>query len=62
MEAEYIATSGVMKSLFLLQCVHKEICTGFGLPFDQQSNILMTFEDNQAALLLATTDLPCVTP
>ena len=62
METEYIATSGAMKSLLFLQRVHKEICTGFGLPFDSKSNVSTIFEDNQAALLLATTDPPCLTP
>jgi hypothetical protein len=61
MEAEYIAASTVMKLLLFLHHIHEEICTTFGLPFDAKSNRLMICEDNQAALLLATTDPPHLT-
>ena len=62
MDSEYIAASAAMKSLLFLRRVHEEICTKFGLPFDSKSNISTIFEDNQAALILATTDPPCLTP
>ena len=62
MESEYIAASTAMKSLLFLRRVHEEICTKFDLPFDPKSNISTIFEDNQAALILATTDPPRLTP
>jgi hypothetical protein len=62
MEAEYIAASAAMKSLLFLRRVHEEICTKFDLPYDSKSNISTIFEDNQAALILATTDPPRLTP
>ena len=51
-----------MKALVYLRRTHIEICTKFGLPFDPVSNVSTIFEDNRAALLLATTDPPRLTP
>ena len=51
-----------MKSLLPLRRTHIKICTTLNLPYDQISNVSTIFEDNRAALLLATTDPPRLTP
>ena len=62
-EAECIAPSTAMRKLIQLQTVLFEIKDTFGLKI---SNNLSTtsagFEDNWACGILATTDLPCMTP
>ena len=62
MAAEYIATSAAMKALIFLCQLHQDISSTLQLPFDPESNISTIFEDNQAALLLATADPPHLTP
>ena len=62
MEAEYIAASTAMKALVYLRRTHHEICTAINLPYNAESNVSTIFEDNRAALLLATTDPPRLTP
>ena len=65
MESEYIACSVLMKSLIFLRNIHHELCaksTTLGLPHPERSNISTVFQDNQAALILATTDPPRMTP
>ena len=62
-ESEYIALSIGMRSLVHLQSLLSEICSNFNLTYgDQISTIITIFEDNQAAVILATTDLPRLTP
>ena len=62
MEAEYIAASTAMKALVYLRRTHHEICKAIDLPYNEESNVSTIFEDNRAALLLATTDPPRLTP
>lgn len=62
MAAEYIAASAAMKSLLYLRRVHQEISSTLSIPFDKESNISVIFEDNDAALKLATADPPRLTP
>ena len=58
MVAEYIAASAAMKSLVYLRRVHQEISKTFEIPYDETSDISVIFEDNEAALKLATADPP----
>ena len=62
MAAEYIAASHAMKHLIFLRRLHQEISQTLQIPFDPVSNVSTIFEDNQAALLLATADPPRLTP
>lgn len=63
MEAEYVALSTAMRSLLPMRRKLEEICSLFELPVDGLSTITSSvWEDNQAALLLATTDPPRLTP
>ena len=62
MAAEYIAASAAMKALIFLRHLHQDISSTLQLPFNPESNISTIFEDNQAALLLATADPPHLTP
>jgi hypothetical protein len=65
MEAEYIACSVAMKMLLFLRNIHSEIsqhCTSLGITRNSKSTISTVFQDNQAALILATTDPPRMTP
>ena len=60
--AEYIAASAAMKSLVYLRRVHQEISKTLSIPYDENSDISVIFEDNEAALKLATADPPRLTP
>ena len=63
MEAEYVALSTAMRALLPMRRKLEEICTHFELPMEGLSTITSSvFEDNQAALQLATTDPPRLTP
>ena len=62
MAAEYIAASAAMKSLVYLRRVHQEISKTLSIPYDENSDISVIFEDNEAALKLATADPPRLTP
>ena len=63
MEAEYIALSQALRVLIPLRIVLDEVTTALNLKQDPHSSIKSTiFEDNQACLLLATSDPPKMTP
>jgi hypothetical protein len=62
LEAEYVACSTAMKALVFLREIHIEVCEALQLDYDPVSNISTIFMDNQAALILATTDPPRCTP
>lgn len=63
MESEYISLSMAMRSLVYLRGLMFEVDSVFGLGIGQDiSTISSIFEDNQPALILATTDPPRMTP
>jgi len=62
MSAEYIALSAAMRSLLHLRNVHHEVVKELGLPWTKESSISSVYEDNQACIILATTDPPRHTP
>jgi len=62
MSAEYIAMSSAMRSLIHLRNVHQEVVKELNLPWTKESLISTVFEDNQACLVLATTNPPRHTP
>ena len=63
MESEYISLSMAMRSLIYLRGLMFEVDNIFGLGVgDSISTISTVFEDNSAALALATTDPPRMTP
>ena len=62
MEAEYVALSIAMRSLVPLRLKLQEVSTCLALPMDPKSTVSTVWEDNQAALLLATTNPPRLTP
>jgi hypothetical protein len=57
-EAEYIAMSSGMRSLLPLRWILEEVTTILDLPREKRSVISTVWEDNAAALLLATTNPP----
>jgi len=62
MSAEYIALSTAMWSLIHLRNVHHEVVKALQLPWTIESSISTVYEDNQACLILATTEPPRHTP
>ena len=58
MSAEYIALSTVMHSLIHLRNVHHEVVKVLKLPWSKESSISTVYEDNQACVILATTEPP----
>ena len=62
MESEYIALSTAMRALLPARQLHLNLLYTFGLPSSNDSLVSTVFEDNQAALQLATTDPPRLTP
>ena len=63
MEAEYISLSKALRVLLPLRIVLDEVSTSLHLKHDPHSFIKSTiYEDNQACLLLATSDPPKMTP
>lgn len=63
MEAEYIALSQSLRVLIPLRIILDEVTKALNLRQDPHSSIRSTiFEDNQACLLLATSDPPKMTP
>ena len=61
MESEYVALSMAMRSLLPMRRKLGKMSRALDLPFDEQSTMSTVWEDNQAALLLATTDPPRMT-
>ena len=61
-EAEYIALSSGMRSLLPLRSILTEVTSILGLPKKKRSVISTVWEDNAAALSLATTDPPKISP
>ena len=61
MESEYVALSMAMRSLLPMRRKLGEMCAALNLPVDEQSTMSTVWEDNQAALLLATTSPPRMT-
>jgi hypothetical protein len=57
-EAEYIALSSGMRALLPLRSILAEVTSILNLPKNRRSVISTVWEDNAAALLLATTDPP----
>ena len=63
MEAEYISLSQALRVLLPLRIVLEEVSNHLHLKSDPHSAIKSTiYEDNQACLLLATSDPPKLTP
>ena len=62
MEAEYIALSTAMRALLPMRRINETLLTTFNNTIDQKSNISIVFEDNQATILLASTNPPKLTP
>ena len=62
MAAEYIALSTAMRSLIHLRNVHHEVVKAFGLLWTLESALSTVYKDNQACLILATTEPPRHTP
>jgi len=62
MASEYIALSTAMRSLIHLWNVHQEVVESLKLPKSENSFISTIYEDNQACVILATTDPPRHTP
>jgi hypothetical protein len=62
MEAEYIALSTAMRSFIPLRRVLGDLTAALGVEVDSDSEVSTVFEDNQAALTLATQDPPRMTP
>jgi hypothetical protein len=60
-EAEFAALSSGMRALVPLRTIFFEIVACFGIPSEQVSTISHAFEDNQAALYVATADPPRLT-
>jgi hypothetical protein len=61
-EAEYIALSTAMRVLVPLRETLGELSNALRLPTTKESEISTVFEDNQAAIILASTDPPRMTP
>lgn len=62
MESEYVALSTAMRSLIPVKAVLKTITKALSIDIEATSNMSTVWEDNQAALILATTDPPRMTP
>jgi hypothetical protein len=62
MESEYIALSTSMRVLIPLRYVLEEVANTLDLDYDSSSTMSTVWEDNQAALILATTNPPRLTP
>lgn len=62
MEAEYVALSTAMRALIPVKSVMTTIAKALDLHTVDSSNISTVWEDNEAALTLATTDPPRMTP
>ncbi len=62
MAAEYVTLSAAMRSLLHLRNVHHEVVKELNLPWTKESSISSIYEDNQACIILATTDPPRHTP
>jgi len=58
MAAEYVTLSAAMRSLPHLQNVHHEVIKELNLLWMKESSISSIYKDNQACIILATTDLP----
>jgi len=58
MSAEYIALSTAMPSLIHLRNIHHKVVKVLKLPWSKESSILTIYEDNQACVILATTEPP----
>lgn len=57
MEAEYLALNTVMRALIPLIHVPTELAHAFDLHIHDESSICTVFQNNQAALTLATQNL-----
>jgi hypothetical protein len=62
MESEYIALSTALRALLPMRELQASISKSLKLPYSSKSNVSSVFEDNQAALTLATTNPPRMTP
>jgi hypothetical protein len=62
MEAEYVALSTAMRALIPVKAVLSTITKALSLDSPEGSNISTVWEDNEAALTLAITDPPRMTP
>jgi len=58
MAAEYVTLSAAMRSLLHLRNVHHEVVKELNLPWTKESSISSIYEDNQACIILVTTDPP----
>jgi hypothetical protein len=61
-EAEYIALSMGMRELLPLRRLIADLAESFGVSRDEVSKVSAVWEDNQAALQLAQSELPKMTP
>lgn len=62
MESEYVALSSAMRALIPVKSILKTISSALDLPIAPDSGISTVWEDNKAALTLATTDPRRMTP
>ncbi len=62
MESEYIALSTAMRALLPLRVTHQLLTSCLHIPSTETSKISTVWEDNAAAMILATTDPPRMTP
>lgn len=62
MEAEYIALSSAMRALIPLKGILQSFATTLDLHINCSSTMSTVWEDNQAALILGTTNPPRMTP
>ena len=62
MESEYVAASTGMRALVPMRRKLLEICKMLELPIPESSRVSTVWEDNRAALQLATADPPRMTP
>eukprot|EP00957_Ditylum_brightwellii_P206830 15350181-Ditylum_brightwellii.AAC.2 len=62
MEAKHIALSHAMQGLLPVCWLLEELAEALQLERDSLSTISMTWEDNNEAMSLATSPLPCMTP
>ena len=62
MESEYIALSTAMRDLVLVRQLYDEIKPMLGLKYKHELILSRVYEDNQAALILADSPMPKMTP
>ena len=62
MESEYIALSTAIRDLVLIRQLYDEVKPMLGLKYKHELILSRVYEDNQAALILADSPMPKMTP